>query len=83
MPEKIDPKYLEGLKHQYSECREVVEDGRKVTKYAQKERDMKPEDVLAWKDKGAEVVLVTGDGRKIRISKDRPAREQEKSKKEK
>lgn len=70
MAEKqLDAKYLKGLKCKSSEGKQVVEDGRKVTKYTPVERDLRSEDVLDWKDCGDKVVLVAADGQKHTVSK--------------
>lgn len=70
MAEKIDAKYLKGLKFRSSTGRDVEEDGKKVKKYVPTERPLKPEDVLDWKDYGDKIVLVTSDGQKVTVEKD-------------
>lgn len=69
MAEKIDPKYLKGLKFRFSEPKEVIEEGRTITRYFPQERAFKQEDVLSWKDNGDNIILVTADGRKVTVSK--------------
>lgn len=65
----LDPKYLQGLVFKGAEKKVVDEDGVKKTKGVPYERPLKMEDVLSWADKGATVVIVTGDGRKYNIEK--------------
>lgn len=70
MAEQIDKKLLAGLKFRTSEAVEVKgEDGRPGKKFIPKERALKPEDVLDWKDAGGSVVIVTADGQKYTVSK--------------
>jgi len=67
----IEGKYLKGLKFKTAEAkREQDENGRKKVKHFPVERPLKAEDVLDWKDLGATVVIVAGDGRKHRVEKD-------------
>lgn len=63
MAEKIDEKYLKGLKFGYSE-----------KEYVAKERALEPDDVLDWQDKGDCVVLVTADGQKHTVHKNKGER---------
>lgn len=77
---QIDPKHLKGLKFRYSEGKQVVEDGRKVVRYAAAERPLKPEDVLDWKDTGEQIVLVTADGRKVTVDKEPDSQNQKEKK---
>lgn len=65
----FDKKWLEGLKFKTSEAKVIEEEGRKVKKFVPKERALKQEDVLSWKDNGNSVVLVTADGQKVTVSK--------------
>ncbi|MBE0598969.1 MAG: hypothetical protein IH614_17075 [Desulfuromonadales bacterium] len=68
--EKIDKKYLKGLKYHSSEGKDVLgENGRKLKQYTHKERALTPDDVLSWEDKGREIVLVTADGQKVTVPK--------------
>ncbi len=69
MTEKIDRKYLIGLKFKASEGRTVTKDGRDVIEYVTVERALKPEDVIGWRDTGPEIIIVTADGHKSTISK--------------
>jgi len=69
MSEKIDPKYVKHLKFRYSESKVVERDGRKVKEFIPKERQMKVEDVLSWRDYGDHVVVVTADGQKVKVDK--------------
>lgn len=66
----FDKKWLEGLKFKTSEPREVKgEDGRPGKQHIPKERALRQEDILSWKDNGNSVVLVTADGQKYTVSK--------------
>ncbi|TAN61055.1 hypothetical protein EPN18_07410 [bacterium] len=76
MPEKIDAKYLKGLRFRGSEGKNVNEDGRTVIKYAPVERAMRVEDVLNWRDAGSAIVLVTTDGQKVTVSKTKEAKDE-------
>lgn len=67
--EKIDRKYLTGLKFRGSAAKETKEDGRTKTRYVPFERALKPEDVLSYADKGAYIVIVTADGQKYTVDK--------------
>jgi len=66
---KIDAKYLKGLKYRGANEKIVEEDGRKKRKYIPYERDLMPDDVMSFNDKGAEVVIATKDGKKYKVSK--------------
>lgn len=69
--EKLDPKLLKGLKYKTSDVKEVEENGRKVKKFIPTERALKIEDVLSWRDAGDSVVIVTADGKKHQVEKER------------
>lgn len=69
MAEGFDKKWLAGLRFNSSKAKTVEKDGRKVVTYEPTDRPLREEDVLAWSDQGAEVELVTGDGRKLRVTK--------------
>ncbi|NOZ81259.1 MAG: hypothetical protein GXP63_06330 [DPANN group archaeon] len=71
-------KWLEGLKFRGSKPKEVEKDGRKIRQYVPFERDMTEADVLSWKDYGKHVVIVTADGQKVTVEKDRKAQAKEK-----
>lgn len=71
----IDPKYLRGLKFKSSVGKKVTDDGREVMKYSSVERPMLPGDVLDWKDRGDNIVLVTADGQKLTVSKEKENKE--------
>lgn len=60
MKEKIDKKYLAGLKYR---------DSVPHVEYTPRERDLTPDDVLDWLDKGDCVVVVTADGQKYTVPK--------------
>jgi hypothetical protein len=68
-PESINPKFLAGIKIRGAEKKEVKEDGKPRVKYIPFERDAKPEDVIAWKDNGARMTIVTCDGKKYNVDK--------------
>lgn len=68
MAEKIDPKYLKGLKYRFSEPKEIKEEGRTIIRYFPQERALKQEDVINWKDYGDRLVLVTADGKKVTVA---------------
>jgi len=66
----FDRKWLEGLKFRTSEAREMKgDDGRAGKQHIPKERALKQEDILDWKDLGNSVVFVTGDGQKYTVNK--------------
>ena len=65
----IDPKHLVGLKFNFSAPKTVVKDGEKKIEYEVRERNLRPDDILDWKDYGDRVVFVTADGRKITVAK--------------
>ena len=69
MAEAIDKKYLDGLKYRASKTKKVEKDGRKVTTYEATERNLREEDVLAWRDNGQSVTIVTADGQKVEVRK--------------
>lgn len=71
MAERIDAKYLKGLKFRSSEGKQVMDDGREVIRYTAAERNMKPDDVLDWRDTGSDIILVTADGQKVTVSKEK------------
>ncbi len=70
MEKEFDKKWLQGLKYRFSKPKEVERDGRTVTTYVAKERPMRVDDVLSWKDQGDTVIMVTADGRKLTVYKD-------------
>lgn len=65
----VDPKLLKGLKYHWSEGRLVEKDGRTMMEYTPHERDLRPEDILASKDYGDKIVIVTADGKKYELPK--------------
>lgn len=65
----LNPDWLKGLKFRTAETRTIEEEGKPVRKHFPIERALRPSDVMAWKDLGAEVVIVSGDGRKHRVTK--------------
>jgi len=70
-PKGIDPKWLKGLKWAGSEPKEVVENGKKKTKYIPFDRPLEPADVMSFRDQGASVVIATTDGRKYIVKKEK------------
>lgn len=66
----IEEKYIKGLLVTISVPGEdKFVDGRKMKQYKTAELPMKPEDVLAYKDYGTEIIIVSSDGRKHTVSK--------------
>lgn len=70
MGRKIEKKYLAGLKFHYSEANEV-ETGEGLTErqYTSMMRDLTPDDVMDWADRGSFIILVTADGQKYCVQK--------------
>lgn len=66
---KLDQKWLEGLKFHYAEKNMVEKNGRKTLQATPKERPLKEDDILDWKDYGDKVVIVSKDGMKHRVVK--------------
>jgi len=66
---QIDPKLLAGLKFHDAEQKEVMEDGRKKMVSVQTARELTPDDVLDWVDKGDAISFVTADGQKYLVEK--------------
>lgn len=60
---------IKGLEVREAEVRVIEEDGKKVKRSFPLTRKMREEDVLSWKEYGDEVVIVSMDGRKHRVSK--------------
>ncbi len=81
MANDFDSKWLEGITFKTAESRPVEENGKKVTKNLPVERPATAEDVLSWKDNGAEVGIVMKDGRKYSVSKDRKGKANDKGNK--
>lgn len=82
MPEKIDSKYLKGLRFRSSDpVKGRSEDGQETIKHIPNERALKIEDVLDWKDCGTEVVIVAADGQKHRVAKKEDKKNDDDSKK--
>jgi urease accessory protein UreE len=67
--EKIDKKYLAGLKFSTSKEQEKDENGKKRIVHIPVVRAMTPDDVLDWKEVGSEIVIVAKDGKKYRVPK--------------
>jgi len=70
MAKAINAKLLEGLIFRTTVEKKVTGKDKKEKKIRQAvERPLTPDDVLEWKDKGDEVVIVTKDGQKYTVSK--------------
>lgn len=67
--DKIESKYLEGIKMTGSTEKIVEKDGRKTATYIPWERQAKEEDVLKYEDFPDHVHIVIKDGRKYDPSK--------------
>lgn len=69
--EGFDPAYLKGLTFRDAETRKVKDEdtGKEKEIAVPRERPLKAEQVLAWKDYGDLVVIVAADGRKHRVEK--------------
>jgi len=69
MAKAIEAKFLKGLTITVLQKKKIKgEDGDEVRKVLVK-RDLTPDDVLDWKDKGDAVVIVTADGQKHVVAK--------------
>lgn len=66
MSEAINTQYLEGLTFLSAEREQTEEGARNIPT----ERELTPEDVLAWADRGDSVVIVAKDGRKHEVFKE-------------
>ena len=75
---KFDAKWLEGLKFHYAEKNMVEKNGRKTLQAIAKQRPLREEDILNWKDYGDKVVIVTNDGKKYTVEKNPKLREEAK-----
>lgn len=64
--ERIDAKYLKGLKFTSSVKKQVPGE---AVKHHLVERRLGPADVLDWKDDGETLVIVAADGRKYIVDK--------------
>jgi len=60
---------IKGLEVREAEVRMIEEDGKKVKRSFPLTRKMREGDVVSWKEYGDEVVIVSADGRKHRVSK--------------
>ena len=56
-----------GLKYHDSVAKDVVENGRKVTKYVPRERPLQEDDILSHRVRDDIVTIVTKDGQRYRI----------------
>ena len=66
---KIDPKWLDGLTLRYAEKTTVEKGGRKTLHAIAKQRPLREEDMLSWRDCGDKVVIVGNDGMKHTVEK--------------
>ncbi len=66
---KFNSKWLDGLKFHYAEKKMIEKNGRKTLQAIAMERPLKEDDLLAWKDLGDKVVIVTKNGKKYFIKK--------------
>jgi len=66
---KFNKKWIEGLTFTGSKAKVEEKDGRKVKKFTPFDRPMTEADVLAWKDYGKYVVIVSADGQKVQVEK--------------
>jgi len=74
MAKTIDAKFLEGLTYSTTEKKKTKgKDGKEKVTRVVVERPLTVDDLLDWKDKGAEVVIATKDGRKHTIAKKKTA----------
>ena len=70
MAEEINiKKYIKGLKFRDAVSTKTKKDGRVIMQHVPRERPLKEGDVLAHRDCGAYVSIVTADGQKHRIEK--------------
>lgn len=63
--EKFDAKWLKGLRYSTTEVQGKGKDAKRVPV----SRPLKEDDVLGWKVRGNEVVIVAADGKKYRVEK--------------
>ena len=61
---QVEAKYLKGLKFTGATSKEVVVNGKKRKKWTPFERALVPADVLAFAERGDNIVIVAGDGQK-------------------
>ncbi len=70
--EKLDPKYLEGLKYKTADVKTKKNDsGRETVVHSAVEEALSHKHILGWKDYGSHVHIVTRDGRKHKVAKDK------------
>jgi urease accessory protein UreE len=65
----IDAKYLKDLTFRSVERKRVKENGEERTVYVPQDRELTVDDVLAIRDTGPEIIIVTADGQKYTVSK--------------
>jgi hypothetical protein len=69
---ELDPKYLKGLKFKTSNPEKVKgEGGVEKTKYIPETRALTVDDVLDWVDNSDSVTIVTADGQKYNVKKEK------------
>lgn len=85
--QKLDPKWLEGLKFYYADKKMVEKNGRKTLQAIPMERPLKESDLLdlpngekSWKDLGDKIVMVTKNGKKYTVDKNPKPKEAVKEK---
>lgn len=67
----IDKKYLDGLTYRDAKREEKEVDGEKKVVYTPTERPLEPEDVLAVREDGSNLIFVAADGRKYTVPKNK------------
>lgn len=68
--EAIDKKFLAGLKHRSSKQKSKEE----KNVFIPTERPLQPGDVLDWSEKGNILTIVTADGQKHKVNKNKPGK---------
>jgi hypothetical protein len=66
---QVEAKYLKGLKFTGATSKEVVVNGKKRKKWTPFERALVPADVLAFAERGDNIVIVAADGQKHIVPK--------------
>ncbi|MEA5113027.1 MAG: hypothetical protein VB050_03285 [Geobacteraceae bacterium] len=73
----IDPKWLKGLVYRTTTVQKGEQGEKRIVPVV---RDLAPDDVLDWADKGDVIVIVTADGKKHQVEKNPKAKPAEDSK---
>ncbi len=71
MKKGLNPEWLKGLVFRTSERKEMEKEGRKVPQYIPVERPLTEKEVMAWKEGDTSVTIVTADGRKYTVKKEK------------